>query len=95
MNKSDLAKFLSTDYDLPLRKTEEIVDVVFDTMSSALAQGARVEIRGFGSFKVKDYKGYVGRNPKTGKTVKVKPKKLPIFKAGKELKEQVDSDSTN
>jgi integration host factor subunit beta len=95
MNKSDLAKFLSKDYELPLRKTEEIVDVVFDTMSKALAQGERIEIRGFGSFKVKEYKGYTGRNPKTGKMVEVGAKKLPIFKVGKELKEQVDAEDAN
>jgi integration host factor subunit beta len=56
-------------------------------MKSALANGDRVEIRGFGSFKLKDYGGYTGRNPKTGEIVKVNPKQLPFFRAGKELKE--------
>jgi integration host factor subunit beta len=60
-------------------------------MANALAEGDKVEIRGLGSFKVKAYDGYKGRNPRTGKVVKVKPKKLPFFKCGKELKEGVDT----
>jgi len=59
-------------------------------MAEALSQGERVEIRGLCSFFIKRYKGYTGRNPKTGDKVKIKPKKLPFFKAGKELKERVD-----
>jgi integration host factor subunit beta len=59
-------------------------------MAEALAQRERVEIRGLCSFFVKKYKGYTGRNPKTGEKVKIKPKKLPFFKVGKELKERVD-----
>jgi len=67
-----------------------IVDMFFDEMSNALAKGDRVEIRGLCSFYVKKYKAYSGRNPKTGIKVKIKPKKLPFFKCGKELKERVD-----
>jgi integration host factor subunit beta len=59
-------------------------------MADALAQGGRVEIRGLCSFFVKKYEGYTGRNPKTGEKVKIKPKKLPFFKVGKELKDRVD-----
>jgi len=59
-------------------------------MTEALSNGERVEIRGLCSFYVKGYKAYTGRNPKTGKIVRIKPKKLPFFKAGKELKDQVD-----
>ena len=66
------------------------MNLVFNEMANALARGDRVEIRGFGSFKVKYYDGYAGRNPKTGKRIEVKPKKLPFFKCGKELKERVD-----
>ena len=69
---------------------ERAVNTVFDSMEQALAQGDRVEIRGFGSFQVKDYDGYEGLNSKTGEIVMVKPKKLPTFKVGKELKERVD-----
>ena len=67
---------------------EEIINK--DGMASALEKGDRVEIRGLCSFFVKEYRPYTGRNPKTGERVKIKLKKLPIFKAGKELKERVD-----
>ncbi len=60
-------------------------------MSDTLTHGGRIEIRGFGSFIVKDYKAYMGRNPKTGEVINVNPKKLPFFKVGKELRELVDS----
>ena len=63
------------------------VAIKVDNMKEALIQGNRVEIRGLGSFKIKNYEGYSGRNPKTGKMVNVAPKKLPFFRAGKELKE--------
>ena len=69
---------------------QKIVTLFFDKMADALAKGDRVEIRGLCSFYVKKYSGYTGRNPKTGEKVKIKPKKLPFFKAGKELKERVD-----
>ena len=59
-------------------------------MPSALEKGDRVEIRGLCSFHVKDYEGYTGRNPKTGETVEIAPKKLPFFKCGKGLRERVD-----
>ncbi len=90
MNKSDLVEALSEGEDLTRTKAEEIVNVVFAEMTSALVAGERVEIRGLGSFKVKSYDGYKGRNPKTGKRIKVRPKKLPFFKCGKELKDRVD-----
>ncbi len=77
--------------DFPLSKAEEFVDLVFREMSDALANRDRVEIRGFGSFKVRDYDGYVGRNPKTLEAVEVKPKKLPFFKFGRELKKRLNS----
>ena len=90
MNKSDLVAALSEGEDLTRTKAEEIVNLVFNEMTNALVTGDRVEIRGLGSFKVKSYDGYRGRNPKTGTQIKVKPKKLPFFKCGKELKERVD-----
>ena len=90
MNKSDLIEELSKGEDLPKTKAEKVVNVFFGEMTDALVNGDRVEIRGLGSFKVKRYRGYTGRNPKTGKKIKVKPKKLPFFKCGKELKERVD-----
>ncbi len=90
MNKSQLIEALAKEENLALKKAEEIVNTVFREMEKALVKGERVEIRGLGSFKVKNYDGYEGRNPKTGEIIKVKPKKLPFFKVGKELKERVD-----
>jgi len=79
MNKSDLVEALSEGEDLTRMKAEEIVNLVFSEMTNALVAGDRVEIRGLGSFKVKSYDGYKGRNPKTGKQIKVKPKKLTFL----------------
>ncbi|MBW2019461.1 MAG: integration host factor subunit beta [Deltaproteobacteria bacterium] len=90
MNKSGLIDSLQSETGLSKAKAEQVVDIFFDTISEALARGDRVEIRGFCSIFVKDYKGYIGRNPKTGTPVEIPPKKLPFFKCGKELKERVD-----
>ena len=90
MNKSQLIESLAKEESLPVRKAEEVVNTVFGEMETALIRGERVEIRGLGSFKVKKYDGYKGRNPKTGEMIKVAGKKLPFFKVGKELKERVD-----
>ncbi|MBW1982039.1 MAG: integration host factor subunit beta [Deltaproteobacteria bacterium] len=90
MNKSQLIERLAKKEGLTVKNGAAVVNVVFESMSEALARGDRVEIRGFGSFKVKDYGSYQGRNPKTGEIIKVKEKKLPYFKVGKELKERVD-----
>lgn len=90
MNKSELVEALANNRDLTYKKSEEIVNIIFDTMSDTLAKGDRIEVRGFGSFIVKDYKAYMGRNPKTGEIIHVKPKKLPFFKVGKQLRELVD-----
>ncbi|MFH0810926.1 MAG: integration host factor subunit beta [Pseudomonadota bacterium] len=90
MNKSELIDVLSQEAQLTKKKAEEVINIVFDSMSMALGKGERIELRGFGSFVVKSYDPYVGRNPKTGEKIKVPPKKLPFFKVGKELKERVD-----
>ena len=89
MNKSDLIESLSKEMNLPLRKAQEVADMVFDTMSSALIAGDRIEVRGFGSFTVRRYEGYTGRNPKTGATTVVEAKRLPFFKAGQDLREEL------
>ena len=68
-----------------------LINTVLESMISALNDGDRIEIRGFGSFEVRQYKGYSGRNPRTGETVDVKPKRLPFFKTGKELRERVNN----
>jgi integration host factor subunit beta len=90
MNKSQLIEALAKKENLALKKAEEVVNTVFGDVENALTRGERVEIRGLGSFKVKHYDGYQGRNPKTGEVINVAPKKLPFFKVGKELKERVD-----
>ena len=91
MNKSQLIEALAKQEGLTLKKAELVVNTFFDAISDGLADEERAEIRGFGSFKVKSYEGYTGRNPKTGEVIEVKPKKLPFFKVGKELKEKVDN----
>jgi len=90
MNKSRLIEALAKEESLSLKKAEEVVNTVFGDMERTLIRGERVEIRGFGSFKIKHYEGYQGRNPKTGEIINVTEKKLPFFKVGKELKERVD-----
>jgi len=91
MTKSDLVEFLSEKLSLPKGRAEEVVNCVFDSMEKSLREGQRIEIRGFGSFEIREYKAYEGRNPRTGEAVEVKPKKLPFFKVGKELKERINN----
>jgi len=91
MNKSELIKALSEKKKLHVEESTKIVSAFVDAVKEALVRGDRVEIRGFGSFKIKSYSGYTGRNPKTGAVVKVQPKKLPFFRPGKELKEFINN----
>ena len=90
MTKADLIAVIEKQANLPHHQAEKIVNICFDSMIQALFDDERIEIRGFGSFANRNYKAYEGRNPKTGKVVKVSPKKVPFFKVGKELKEMVD-----
>ena len=90
MNKSQLIEALAKAENITLKKAEIVVNALFENMSDALVQLERIEIRGFGSFKVKEYSGYKGRNPKTGELIKVDGKRLPFFKVGKEMREIVD-----
>jgi integration host factor subunit beta len=90
MTKSDLVNVVTDKTSLTKKKVESVVNCIFDTMFEALVNGDRIEIRGFGSWYVKHYKSYTGRNPKTGSSVDVPEKKLPFFKVGKELKKKVD-----
>lgn len=90
MNKSELIKTLAETKDLHIDEAADIVNAFVDSVKQALINEDRVEIRGFGSFKIKDYKGYTGRNPKSGDVVSVAPKKLPFFRPGKELKEYLN-----
>ncbi len=95
MTKSELIDALAESRNIPRRTAEEVVNVVFDGMREALVEGGRIEIRGFGSFKVRQYKGYIGRNPKTGQPITVRPKRLPVFKVSKILKAQVERGSVD
>lgn len=88
--KSDLIELLSAQARLPRATAERVIDIVFDSMIEAMKRGERIEIRGFGSFEVRHYKAYQGRNPRTGEAVDVPEKQLPFFKVGKELRERVD-----
>ena len=90
MNKLELIQALKESNGLSKSEAATIVDLFFDKISEALAEGDRVEIRGLCSFFVKEYNSYKGRNPRTGERVQVAPKGLPFFKCGKELKERVD-----
>lgn len=90
MVKSDLIEKLKSRTDLSRNQAEKVVNIFFESISAALLQGDRAEIRGFGSFSINRYESYVGRNPKTGARIKVPSKKLPFFRVGKELRENVD-----
>lgn len=90
VTKSELIEQISEKLKLPTGKAEQIVNCVFDSMVKALQEGEGIEIRGFGSFTVREYKAYEGRNPRTGETVHVAPKRLPFFKVGKDLRERVN-----
>lgn len=91
MTKSELIERLSDEYDLlNKRDAEAIVNLIFGGISDALAQGDRVEIRGFGSFSVRERDAREARNPKSGELVKIPSRRTPFFKTGKELRERVD-----
>ncbi len=85
MKKSDLVAALAKRMNIPRKVAKEAVDVVFDKMTRALAEGDRIEIRGLGAFRVHEYDGYEGRNPRTGARVDVLPKRLPLFRPSRLL----------
>lgn len=91
MNKSELIERVAEKTKVTKKRAEDVVNLIFDVMTIAMVRGERIEIRGLGSFVVKEYGAYIGRNPRTGESIQVKPKKLPFFKVGKELKERVDT----
>src|SRR5450432_1678477 len=91
MTKSDLIDVLCETQKVPKGRAELLVHVIFDSMEASLKRAERIEIRGFGSFEIRNYRPYEGRNPRTGVTVSVQPKRLPFFKVGKELKERVNA----
>jgi integration host factor subunit beta len=91
VNKSELIEELSMKLALHPKKSETIVNTVFDSIIRSLKDSQRVEIRGFGSFMIRNYKPYVGRNPKSGEKIKVRPKSLPFFKTGKDMRDRVNA----
>ena len=91
MTKNDLIKKISERVQIPTTAAKVILDTIFDSMRESLERGERIEIRGFGSFVIRQYNGYKGRNPKTGESVDVPSKRAPFFKVGKELKEKVNN----
>ena len=90
MTKGELIEIIAQREDFNLKRAELVVNAVFDSMSKALEAGNRVEIRGFGSFEVREYDSYTGRNPKTGAVVNVPAKRAPFFKTGKELRVRIN-----
>ncbi|MEB3701481.1 Integration host factor subunit beta [Candidatus Bealeia paramacronuclearis] len=91
MTRSDLVEKLSEKFSsLTKRDVEQAVDIIFDEISTTLAKGGRVELRGFGAFSVRKREGRMGRNPRTGETVTVPAKSVPFFKAGKGLKDRLN-----
>ena len=94
MTKSELIDAVAQRTKITKSRAEQVVNCVFNAMTAALENGEGIEIRGFGSFTVREYKSYNGRNPRTGKPVPVPEKRLPFFKVGKELKELVNGDTS-
>jgi integration host factor subunit beta len=90
MNKSELIEELSMRMAIHPKKAESMVNTILNSMVKAMKDNRRVEIRGFGSFVMRDYKPYVGRNPKSGEKIHVKEKTLPFFKSGKDMRDRVN-----
>ena len=90
MTKSDLISALMEKENLTHKDAEAVVKLVFSGFAEALLNGDRIEIRGFGSLEMRNYAPYSGRNPKSGLKIEVKPKRLPFFKVGKELKDRIN-----
>ena len=91
MTKAELVAQVAVQLSLTKKQTERIVDMFFSSIVDALQRGEKVELRGFGSFRVRHRQPRQGRNPKTGKRVSIAAKRVPFFKAGKELRERVGS----
>ncbi|MEK6814887.1 MAG: integration host factor subunit beta [Nitrospirota bacterium] len=92
MTKAELIEHVSEKVDgLSKKQTEVVINTIFDSIKRALSEGDKIEIRGFGSFKIRNRRQREGRNPKSGEPVRVPAKRVPFFKAGKEMKELVDS----
>jgi len=90
MTKSELIRAIAQRGDVPHAMSSRVVNLIFEQMRDALREQRRVEIRGFGTFQVRQYDGYDGRNPRTRSSIKVKSKSLPVFRAGKEMRERLN-----
>jgi integration host factor subunit beta len=90
MTKAELVEKVANKINLTKKETEGIVSIIFQSITDSLTEGDKVELRGFGSFRIRERNARVGRNPKSGEKVEVPAKKVPFFKAGKELREIVD-----
>jgi len=90
MTKSDLINHVSHERNIPAARAESIVNAIFDAIETTLQRGERIEIRGFGSFEIRRYRAYAGRNPRNGAKVDVAAKNLPFFKVGKEMKDRIN-----
>lgn len=95
MTKADLINIISEQASITRVKAETVVNTIFDTLIEALLRDDRIEIRGFGSFVNREYEAYQGRNPRTGEIIEVDQKKLPFFKVGKELREDINNGSSS
>lgn len=94
MIRSELVqKIANENTDLRLEEVEKIVDTFFDSIVEQLAEGGRVELRGFGAFSTRARESRTGRNPRTGEAVSVSAKSVPYFKPGKEMREQLKADA--
>ena len=91
LTKADLIEEVLRITELPRKESETIVETIFDSIIGSLQKGQKIEIRGFGSFRTRERRGRVGRNPKTGAKVEVPAKKIPFFKPSKELKDFVNN----
>ena len=91
MTKAELVEKVADKIQLPKKQTETVVNILLNSITEALSAGDKVELRGFGSFRIRNRNPREGRNPKTGDTVQIPAKRVPFFKAGKELREMVDS----
>jgi integration host factor subunit beta len=94
MTKSDLINLVASKANITRLKAEAVVNTIFDSMVETLKDGHRIEIRGFGSFVNREYEARPGRNPRTGEIIHVESKKLPFFKVGKELREELNTDES-
>ncbi len=95
LTKADLIEEVLRITELPRKESEIIVETIFDSIIQAIQKGEKIEIRGFGSFRTRQRRGRVGRNPKTGEKVEVPAKKIPFFKPSKELKDFVNNAGSN